>query len=121
MMKNVSRFLGTIAGLSSICLWIVLIFFNPYSSAWVGTAAITFTMLLLPACCAIIAAMYSNSTGMLVAFIWSLPLSAYLAMMPGIFVFFGLTSFVYLVSFIMMIVGKKIMNNNLYRSNEIPH
>lgn len=86
-MKNFSRFLGGMAGLSSISLWLVLVFFNPYSSAAAGTAIITFTMLLLPACCAIIAAIYPNSTGMLIAFLWSLPISAYLAATPGIFAF----------------------------------
>ena len=121
-MKKISRILGIIAGLSSISLWLVLVFFNPYSSDdGARIAVITFTMLLLPACLAIIAAIQPNSTGMLIASVWSLPVSAYLAMTPGIFAYFGLSSVIYLVSFIMMLLGKKIVNNNLHRSNGVPH
>ena len=122
MMKKISRFLGVVTGLSSVFLWLVLVFFNPYSSDdGARIAVITFTMLLLPACLAIIAAIQPNSTGMLIAFIWSLPVSAYLAMTPGIFAFFGLSSFIYLVSFIMMLIGKKIVNNNFHRSDGVPY
>ena len=67
---------GGIAGLFSIGLWIVFIFYNPYTtSSFDDTAIYTFLMLCLPACLAIIAAFTKKKYNLFIAFLWSLPIS----------------------------------------------
>lgn len=103
-----SSIIGLIAGISSIFLWFVLNFFNPYSNLTeTEPMMLTFFLLLLPACSAIISSITSKNMLMLIAFLWSLPLSLYLIMTPGVFALFGLTSISYLVSFILMNFTKK--------------
>ena len=94
---------GLIAGILSILLWFILNFFNPYSNQVNGgTILITLTMLVFPACLAITSFIMSKKVFMLIAFIWSLPISLYLLMTPGIFTLFGITSFTYFFSYILM-------------------
>lgn len=93
--------LGLFAGIISIGLWILLMFFNPYSSNLNNdTILITLFMLVLPAITAIISFFTSKRVLMLIAFLWSLPLSLYMLMTPGIFLLFGITCFCYLFSYI---------------------
>lgn len=66
----------------------------------------TFLMLLLPAFLAIIASMTSKQLWLLIAFIWSFPFSLYLVVTPGIFVLFGVTCIIYLISFLLMTFTK---------------
>ena len=95
--------IGLVAAIGSIILWIILNFFNPYSyQASYDTTFITLFMLVLPAFAAIFSYYRSKTIFMLIAFIWSLPLSLYLLMTPGIFLLFGITSFTYLISYILM-------------------
>ncbi|MEH7435875.1 hypothetical protein V7182_00135 [Neobacillus drentensis] len=95
--------IGLVAAIISIILWFILNFFNPYSNqASNDTTFITLFMLVLPAFAAIFSYYRSKTIFMLIAFIWSLPLSLYLLMTPGIFLLFGITSFTYLISFILM-------------------
>ena len=102
-MQRKPSVLGLIAGILSIVLWFILNFFNPYSNQVNGgTILITLTMLVFPACLAIISFIMSKKVFMLVAFIWSLPVSLYLLMTPGIFTLFGITSFTYFFSYILM-------------------
>ena len=123
LMNKVLRFLGIIAGVSSVFLWLVLNFFNPYSSTPAGneTMTITFITLVLPVCLAIIAAICSKGIEMLIAFLCSVPVRAYFDLTPGIFTFFGLSNFVYFVSFVMLILGQKVVNDNSYRNKEMPY
>ncbi|MFC0562486.1 hypothetical protein ACFFH4_27035 [Halalkalibacter alkalisediminis] len=100
--KKLSSVLGVIAGLASIILWLVFIFFNPYSSAGIGTILISFFMLLLPALLAVKASIQYKDFELLIAFIWSLPYSVYFAFTPGIFALFGISCLLYLVSFILI-------------------
>jgi hypothetical protein len=104
---------GMLAGISSIFLWFVLIFYNPYSK---GTAeleftTITFLLLLFPAGLAIISTLTLKTYLMLIAFLMSLPISAYLIGTPGIFVLFGVTSISYLISFLFLFFAKKRSGN----------
>ncbi|GIN87555.1 hypothetical protein J6TS2_39410 [Heyndrickxia sporothermodurans] len=102
MLKKPSTF-GLVAAILSIVLWLILNFFNPYSNQNNNdTTLITLFMLAFPACSAIISFSISKKILMLVAFIWSLPLSLYLLMTPSIFLLFGITSFTYLLSYILM-------------------
>ncbi|MEC1640045.1 hypothetical protein P9E76_00080 [Schinkia azotoformans] len=105
MTKKVSAMLGLISGLLSICLWISLSFFNPYSNAVdIEPIINTFIMLFLPACLAITSSIMSKKLLMLIAFLWALPISLYMAMTPGIFALFGVTCFAYLLSYLLMLV-----------------
>ena len=103
-MQRKSALLGFIAGAISIYLWFVLNFANPYTNqaANDGTMIVTFIMLVLPACSAIFSFLTSKKRFMLIAFIWSLPLSLYLLGTPGIFLLFGITSFAYLIGYFLM-------------------
>lgn len=102
-MRKKSALIGFIAGMASIILWIVFNFFNPYSNQIsYETMFTTFLMLVLPACLAIYSFYKSKKPFMLIAFIWSLPLSLYMLMTPGVFLLFGITSFMYLLSYVLM-------------------
>ncbi|WP_312469834.1 hypothetical protein [Neobacillus sp.] len=106
--RNTSKFLGVVGGVSSIILWIVFNFYNPYSNLKETEPMITtFLMLVLPACLAIIASIKPKKLLMLIAFLWSLPISLYLIGTPGIFALFGVTNIIYLISFLFMILAKK--------------
>lgn len=109
-MPNFSSIIGLISGIISIFLWVLLIFFNPYSGQFdVSTILITLFCLVLPAVIAILSFYKSINLLMLIAFIWSLPLSVYLLMTPGVFLMFGFTSLAYLISYILMALTKRPM------------
>lgn len=98
-----SAILGVVSGGISICLWIIFSFFNPYSSAiHIEPVLNTFIMLCLPACLAIISSLMFRKSLMLISFIWSLPISLYIAMTPNIFSLFSVTCFAYLLSYFLM-------------------
>jgi hypothetical protein len=89
-------------------LWILLIFMNPYSNRFEMDSAIsTFVMLFLPACLAVISVLTSKKTLMLLSFFWSLPASLYLVLTPGIFAFFGATTFAFLITYLLMRLNKE--------------
>ncbi|WP_083270630.1 hypothetical protein [Bacillus marinisedimentorum] len=84
-------------------LWFIFSFVNPYASASGPEPAFnTFFMLVLPAAMAIRASLSVKKSFMLIAFLWSLPLSLYFALTPGIFALFTVTSSAYLLSFLLM-------------------
>jgi hypothetical protein len=103
--------MGFIAGILSLSLWFILIFFNPYSTPDPDSAVTTFFMLFLPSCLAIFATLTSRNFLMLIAFLWSLPISLYLIGTPGIFALFGATSISYLISFLFLFFAKKRSGN----------
>lgn len=95
-----SAILGVISGVLSICLWVIFSFFNPYSNATdIEPKLNLFIMLCLPACLAMNSSVMTKKSLMLIAFIWSLPISLYVAMTPSIFALFGVTCFAYLISY----------------------
>lgn len=110
--RKVSKFIGLIAGIVSIFLWIVLIYFNPYSNLdQFETIMNTFLTLFLPACLAIAASLTDKYIFMLIAFLWSFPISLYMALTPSVFLLFGITNISYLISFLFMrFVVKKRAN-----------
>ncbi len=102
-MQKKSALIGFVAGMVSIILWLVFNFFNPYSNQIsYETMLTTFLMLVLPACLAIYSFNMSKKLFMFIAFVWSLPLSLYMLMTPGVFLLFGITSFLYLISYVFM-------------------
>lgn len=85
-MQKIAVATGTIAGLGSILLWIVLVFFNPYSAVNEFDAVLnTFFMLMIPPGLALVAVNLQKKLLMLLAFGWSLYLNIYFATPPGIF------------------------------------
>ncbi|MFD1736656.1 hypothetical protein ACFSCX_08760 [Bacillus salitolerans] len=112
--------LGVIAGLFSIVLWIVLVFYNPYTaSSSEDVAGNTFVMLFLPACLAIISSFMNKKYLMLIAFIWSLPISLYLMFTPGIFAWFIASCITYFICFLLMLFPKNIRENNSLDCEEL--
>ncbi|MGM7684140.1 hypothetical protein ACSVDA_18560 [Cytobacillus sp. Hm23] len=106
--RNTSKLLGIVGGFSSIILWIIFNYYNPYSNLKdTEPMVITFIMLFLPACLAIIASIKFKKHLMVIAFLWSLPISLYTMGTPGTFSLFGVTSITYLISFLFMILAKK--------------
>ncbi|GLB61847.1 hypothetical protein [Cytobacillus sp. NCCP-133] len=105
--------LGVIAGLFSIVLWIVLVFYNRYTASSSGDmAGNTFVMLFLPACLAIISSFMNKKYLMLIAFIWSLPISLYLMFTPGIFAWFVASCITYFICFLLMHFPKNKREND---------
>ena len=102
MLKNPS-FLGLVAAIISIALWLLLIFFKPYTNETNNdTTSLTLFMLVFPAIYCNNPFFTTRKLLMLIAFIWSFPISLYMLMTPGIFLLFGMTSFCYLLSYILM-------------------
>lgn len=103
-MKFIRLFLGIAAGLFCMALWNVFIFYNPYASSVEFDVILNlFVMLFLPACLAIYATMMNKKILMLIAFIWSLPISFYAMLTPGIFSLFIYPCIAYFICFLMMI------------------
>ncbi|KOR76985.1 hypothetical protein [Paenibacillus solani] len=94
--------LGGASGAASMLLWCILNFFNPYNDEINVSAALnTFIMLFLPGCFALIAIIFSYRVLLLIAFVWSVLPSLYLAGTPGIFAWFGVTSLGYLFAYLL--------------------
>ncbi|MGJ7910116.1 hypothetical protein [Neobacillus sp. LXY-1] len=111
-MRKTGLTLGVIAGLFSIVLWFVLVFYNPYtSSSSEDMTGITFVMLFLPACLAIISSYANKKYLMLIAFIWSLPISLYLMFTNGIFSWFIAPCVTYFICFLLMLFSKNKSKN----------
>ncbi len=99
--RKTSKLLGIIAGVASIIIWFVLkpTEYEPMLN--------TFFSLALPAVLAIIASLTNYSFLMLIAFVWSLPISLYMVLTPSYFALFGITCVCYLISFILMVLDRK--------------
>lgn len=105
--RKVSTYIGLVAGAVSLILWVMLIYFNPYSNQpGFDTLINTFLTLFLPACLAIAASLTKKNVFMLIAFLWSFPISLYMVLTPSIFVLFGVTNLSYLLSFLLMRLAK---------------
>lgn len=96
--------LGILSSLGSITLWLIFVSYNPYNSEQVSNDVFlrSVLFLLVPACLALIGSIINNRIILFIAFIWSLPISLYLAMTPSIFKLFIVTSICYLLSAIWM-------------------
>lgn len=99
-MRTIGLILGVKAGVYSIVLWVLLVFYNPYTGSSPENVAVnTFVMLCLPACLAIIAAFMDKKYLMLIAFIWSLPISLYVMLTPSIFAWFIASYITYFICY----------------------
>ncbi|MFC5648527.1 hypothetical protein ACFPYJ_05175 [Paenibacillus solisilvae] len=96
-------YLGLGAGIVSIALWVIFNFYNPYSNSSGDTVTRTFIMLVLPAVAAITAVLLSIRILMMIAFLWSLPISLYLSLASiSIFSILAVACALYLVSYLLM-------------------
>ncbi|OOP65980.1 hypothetical protein BWZ43_23345 [Heyndrickxia oleronia] len=99
------KYIGVIAAILNILLWLILNFFNPYTNhSEFGLLIMTFLMLFLPACLAIFAFLLSKPFLLCISFLWSLPISLYLVLTPSIFEIAGVTCLLYLISY--LLIGK---------------
>lgn len=106
---RVGAIVGFGASISGIALWIVLIYFNPYAGGIIAKDVFSRTLLglLSPAIIGMIGSAVRIKWLMYAVFIVSLPLSLYLAGTPGIFKYFFLVSLGYLLSAVLITMGKK--------------
>lgn len=101
------RTIITLASIGTIVLWCLLNFFNPYAEPANELLLRTFIFLFVPACLALTATYVKKPLLMIIASVWSLPISLYLLMTPSIFALFGVTSILYLVGGILAIRENK--------------
>lgn len=100
-----TRWLGYPAGAGTVLLWIMLVFINPYSTQINRSSiVITFIMLLLPALLFAAGLAMQRGLLLLIAFLWSLPYSLYMAMSPGVFLLFGFTCLLYLLCYVLFTI-----------------
>lgn len=113
-MKYVQLVLGLLAGLCSIALWVIFVYFNPYSNLNdMTTATTTFIMLCLPGIIAIIASIINQKYLMLIAFFWSLPISLYVMLTPGIFALFIVPCIMYFICFLLKLLSRSKGQNEI--------
>lgn len=108
---RVGVLVGIVASVSGIALSVILCLLNPYVG---GIAKETIPVALfglgLPALMVGVASLYGMFWLSCVAFIYSLPLSLYLAGTPGLFRFFLPVSIGYLILAITLRVDQKLKN-----------
>lgn len=100
MLGRIGAFVGFVASLSGIILWTI-------PNIFINLIPITFVGLGLPAILGLIASLYGTTWLMYVVFIYSLPLSLYVAMTPSIFRFFLFVSLGYLASAVLLTMDKR--------------
>ncbi|MBD3921706.1 hypothetical protein H8B09_23270 [Paenibacillus sp. PR3] len=98
------KYFGILSSLGTVALWFILIFHNPYHSAAPSNDVLirTGAFLAAPAFVAGIGTIIKKRFILFLAFIWSLPLSLYMAMTPSIFKLFIAASLCYLLAGILM-------------------
>jgi hypothetical protein len=105
--EKIGTIIGVVASILGILLWIVLVYFNPYRTAGITDdwMKITFLKLGLPAVGGLAASVFGQAW---LNFLLGLsPYYLYMAGTPGIFGFFGLVSVGYIISAILMTIGKR--------------
>ncbi|MGO4494973.1 hypothetical protein AB4114_03525 [Paenibacillus sp. 2RAB27] len=102
---KITKLIGLLASIASMFLWIIFALFNPYTHEHVENDVLVITLftLFIPASVALLGSVIRRPSLMLIAFVWSLPISLYTAMTPSLFKMFGITSVMYLISGILMI------------------
>jgi len=106
---RIGVFVGIVAAVSGLVLSVILGLFNPYVGGIAKEAIpVAFIGLGLPAILGFIASLYGTTWLMYVVFIYTLPVSLYLAATPGIFRFFIFVTFGYLLAAISLSMDKKI-------------
>lgn len=109
MKTLIAKTIGLLASFGSMILAIILLYFNPYSNEnnRFSTEVIIFTTLFAPALFALICLIIKRYKLMFIPFVWSLPISLYLGLTPGIFSLFALTCTLYLVSSLLFLFSHK--------------
>ncbi|HVJ50192.1 hypothetical protein [Desulfitobacterium sp.] len=109
MKMLIAKITGLLAAFGSMILVIILLYFNPYSSekSQFGTMMIVYTTLFAPALFALICLIIKRYRLMFIPFIWSLPISLYLGLTPGVFSLIMLTCILYLISALLFLFNHK--------------
>jgi hypothetical protein len=108
MMDLMAKITGIAGTALQIVFVLVIIFFNPYRSGFEEDVMVSFFLMsILPALCALYSAIMSKKHGMLIAFVWSLPLNLYMMATPGIFNLMITSSALFLISWILLKKSKR--------------
>jgi hypothetical protein len=109
LLRRIGSFLVFIGATTGIAIWIVLLYFNPYSRDGNSTPFMpSFIQLCLPAVGGLISSILRKGWLSFAIFIITLRISFYLAGTPGIFKYFGFVSASYLVSAILFTVADRM-------------
>lgn len=104
-MPNLARILGILTSLGALILYIVLAFFNPYTT---GTLTLPILLMMLVAIAGTAAAYFIRPYWMLVLFAASfVPIGLYMLGTPGIFRLIGIFDLIYLLAGILMLLSKR--------------
>ncbi len=105
----IANIVGLLSSVGGMALTIILLYFNPYGYGGVtsGTANIAYATLFAPALFALAASYLKKHKLMFVSFLWSFPMSFYLAGTPGIFKIHGVICLLYLVTACLFLLNTK--------------
>jgi len=104
-MLNFTRFTGLVASVGTFSLYIVLVFFNPYSP---GDLTAPIIAMMLVTIIGGIVAVFAQPYLMLACFgVSFIPIGFYMLGTPGIFRWIGIFNLLYLVASGLMIVAKR--------------
>lgn len=115
--QKVGIIFGLLGSILGIALWIILLFFNPYSRE----QQISYTYILtqiIPAIVGLVSAIVKKVWLMVIVLIILLPLGFYMALTPGIFKYFGLALVFYLISIVLIVIGNKMRNRMVYQTTD---
>lgn len=109
------KVLGCFASMTSIILWITLIWIDPYFEGMNKVnPIISFIMLVCPALLFLLGLFQLRSMLMLISFVWSIPYSLFMLLTLSIFMLFGVTSFIYFICIVLFrLKGIKYYHLNL--------
>jgi hypothetical protein len=100
-MVKVARLLGSLAALGTLSLYIVLVFFNPYSP---GSLTIPIMLMMLLSGVSTITAWKAKPYLMLVIFLLSfVPMGLYMLGTPGLFKWIGIFNLLFLLASVLMV------------------
>lgn len=102
--KKISQITGSFSAISSIILWILLVYFTMSNSGDMEPIIKTSLMLLLPSCLFLISLRFNNGIGLLLSTFWFAPASLYLSFTPGLFKWYGIILLLYIISTTLMLL-----------------
>ncbi|MCL6472927.1 MAG: hypothetical protein K6T91_08990 [Firmicutes bacterium] len=109
---KIAFLIGALSSIIHIVFWYIATIGNPIDGPIpVETVIITFIFMVLPAIYVLISLWLNMAILTLAAFIWSLPMAYYFTYLAGgVFKWFGIVSILYLLTYILMILGFKDAN-----------
>ncbi|MCM1566908.1 MAG: hypothetical protein NC238_13420 [Dehalobacter sp.] len=89
LLQKVGIIFGLLGSILGITLWVILLFFNPYSREQQVSYIYILTQ-IFPGVVGLVSAILKKVWLMVIVFIILLPLGFYMALTPGVFKYFGL-------------------------------